>query len=404
MKYSSVIPLLSFLVIQTTVIADLPESPRAWIKTSERCDYLFKMVPGKWRLEGGKSISERAPFGVAYKINEDGDLIDIWHAEGWYAYGGHLSANGRFFVGYGPWGTDQEKHTDTAISFYDQGKLLKEYQVRELIKKPEFIENSVSHYMWTPATQTEPNGFQDTSFHLVMIDKTIYTFDVATGNIIATGIDAGALSRTEVRQREDSEAEKRGQLLFERSNFKEHFERYFIFSSIEHGAGKTYTVYFDEPEWGARMKPVRKHAYSCEVEAVFPVKANAEIIVSVDPKEIDEAFTMALSHPFVSPRFVEGGATGIRLRITGDRLHWNTPELQQILTKLSGVKPNEENLRHWAYFIIDAKNPRYTSIYFNTETKHLIFEDESKWPRVPTLLDADGIPHANAAIPTESGR
>ena len=70
-------------------------------------------------------------------------------------------------------------------------------------------------------------------------------------------------------------------------------------------------------------------------------------------------------------------------------MHWNTPELVDFLEKTSGERPKDEELGHWAYFIIDAEEHRYTTFYFNTKTSQIILEDEVK-PYEPYLLDADG--------------
>ena len=115
-----------------------------------------------------------------------------------------------------------------------------------------------------------------------------------------------------------------------------------------------------------------------------------QIVASITPTAIIGAIESAFNHPFVAKRFSDGGATALRLRIQGDRLHWNTPELIDFIEKITGAKPREDDLGHWAYFIIDAEFPRYTSMYFNTKTGEIILEDESKWPREPYLIDAAG--------------
>lgn len=84
-------------------------------------------------------------------------------------------------------------------------------------------------------------------------------------------------------------------------------------------------------------------------------------------------------------------------------MHWNTPELVKSIEKITGEKPKEDELTHWAYFIIDADEPRYTSIYLNTKTGEIIDEDESKWPWEPFLIDATGQrTNANKTLNTNS--
>ena len=114
--------------------------------------------------------------------------------------------------------------------------------------------------------------------------------------------------------------------------------------------------------------------------------ADNKLLVTLTPEEIDIALKKSLNHPFVSKRFESGGATGIRLRIGGDRLHWDTEELQKFHKTVKGIPASQNELRYWAEIIIDAKQPRYTSIYFNTNTGELIYEDTSIWPYKQLLL------------------
>jgi hypothetical protein len=280
-----------------------------------------------------------------------------------------------------------------AIAFYDRGKLLKEYQVKELIRNPDLLDYSVSHYMWRPAIQSKPNGFYGGTFHLVMIDKTIYSFDYKTGEIIIREKDKNAKSRREIWAEEQAAANNRGQKLFESSDFKRDFERHFEITRVKAMRGSCSSCSLEGPAWSAAFTPKRKFDHETSVEPVFPIKDDSRVEVSLAPHDITSAFELAFKHPFVSKRFKEGGATGIRLRIQGDRLHWNTPELVEFVEKITGKTSKEDELRHWAYFIIDAENPRHTSIYFNTKTNEIIDKDESKWPWEPYLIDSTGNRH-----------
>ena len=390
MKLPTIIVLAALATMPMKSLADSPAAPRPWVATSERGDFFFKMVPPKWKEEGDRFVVEREPFGVTYKISEDGEFEEVWRTEGWYTFEGYLSEDGRYFVRFGPWASDQENHADLAIAFYDRGKLLKEYQVKELIRKPDLLEDSVSHYMWRPAIQTKPNGFYGGTFHLVMIDKTIYSFDYETGEIIIREKDEKAKSDREIWAEKQAAANKRGQELFQASAFREEFERHFEITGVEAMRGSYSGCSLEGPAWVAKFTPKQKYEYEASVDPVFPIRADNRVEVSLTPQEITSAFEQAFKHPFVAKRFKTGGATGIRLRIQGDRLHWDTPELVDSIEKITGAKPKEAELGHWAYLIIDAKDPRFTSIYFNTKTGEIILEDESKWPREPYLIDSTG--------------
>ena len=142
--------------------------------------------------------------------------------------------------------------------------------------------------------------------------------------------------------------------------------------------------------WTADLTPKEALKHNVKVCVVFPIIDDERITASITPPEILDAIESAFDHPFVANRFSAGGATGIRLRTQGDRLHWNTPELQEFIEKIFGKKPKEDELAHWAYFIIDDEQRNYTSIYFNTKTGEIIDEDESKWPWEPFLIDSTG--------------
>jgi hypothetical protein len=206
MKCLTIIVLVVCIAMKTTVIADSVGPQVPWVKTSKDGRYMFKMVPEKSQFVGEKLNVERDAFGVAYEITEGGELKELWRTKGWYAFEGYLSEDGRYFVRFGLWAEDQEKHTDLAVAFYDQGKLLKEYQVRELIKNPKLLQNTISHYFWRPEIQTKPNGFNEEGFHLVMIDKTTYSFDFKTGKIVATEKDEGAKSCIEIEKEKKAAA------------------------------------------------------------------------------------------------------------------------------------------------------------------------------------------------------
>ncbi len=172
--------------------ADTEAAPYPWLTVSSSRNFVFKMVPAKTRWDGERSVVEREPYGVAYKLEHDGNLKEIWRTRGWYAFDAHLSRDGRFLVRYGPWARDRKQRTDLAIAFYDRGVLVKQYRVKDLIRDPRLLEYSAGHYRWRAAVQTEPNGIQGNEVHLVLIDRTKYRFNLKTGEIVGVGRDEAA--------------------------------------------------------------------------------------------------------------------------------------------------------------------------------------------------------------------
>ena len=393
MKTFPIIVLAASLVFSAIGFADSPAAPTAWMGTSQNGSYLFKMVPEEVKLEDNREVGiQRQAFGVAYSLSEKGELNELWRTEGWYAFEGRISDDGKYFVRFGPWADDLKGHTDLAIAFYDQGKLVKEYQVRHLIKDAKALDYSTSHYRWRPVKQTDPTGFlpgDPRHFHLVMADKTTYVFEIPTGDIVWTDTDPGARNGKELWKEEQAEVALQGQALLEKSPFRKDFEEHFVISEGKQMTGTYSSCSLEGPSWSASLTPKNKLAHPAKVDVVFPIKGDhAE--ATPKPQEMIGAMEKAFQHPFVAERF-KNGATGLRMRTQGDRLHWDTRELREFIKQIKGSEPDDQVLRHWVYAIIDqSTEPRHRDFYLNTQTGELIYEEGHKRPPVIVLLDAKG--------------
>lgn len=396
---------IGLLMAVTSLQADSEAGPISWIATSEWGNAMFKMVAPKWGKKGDDHVVVREPFGVAYEIDEEGELKELWRTQGWHSPELFLSDEGRYLVRMGPWARDQENHTDLAVAFYDRGVLLKEYRVCDLLKDADKAEDSVSHYMWRPEEQSEATGFKreggallptdkepPLTFHLVMIDKTAYRFDVATGKVLSTTTDTGSKSRREISQATQMAEAEKGKQLYAGSSFKADYDAHFELAEVNAGGGKIMGVWFDDPEWRADLTPRKKYTLPCEVEAVFPIGQSGKIEVSITPAEVDEAFESILAHSFVKQCIADKRAANVRLRITGDRLQWDSEELRQLMgSVLSGRPVTATDLRPWAEVILSSAERKFTSFFLNVKTGQIIDEDNSKWPYEPYLLDAKGV-------------
>ena len=369
--------------------ADQPNTPTPWIAVSEYRTCIFKMIPADWPYDGKEKPATRKAVGIAYVLDEEGELKELWRLEGSYHYEGYISNDGRYLVGLGPrGGDDTEKYSDQAIAFYDRGKLLKDYRVNELIKDVTKLEHSVSHYQWKPEKQTEPTGFhpfwEQTSFHLVMVDKTAYNFETATGKITAVAVDKGALSRFDIFEAEQATEIQRGKKLLAESPFRMAFERVFAFEDISASNGSIYGMHFEGAYWSADLKPKIPLVHPCEVNVVFPIKLE-KIDSGLKALEVMQALQKCLAHPAVRGRFEKQGAQGLRLRVAGDRLHWSTDDLQELLSKRELPRATEPELKSWAEIIVDMKPHEFASGYLNVATGHFIWEG-------PISSDPFGLP------------
>lgn len=180
------------------VRADSVAEPVPKITTSESGSVFFKMVPPKGHVEDDKYVIDRQPFGVAYRVDEDGKMNELWRTKDWYAFEVYLSNDGRHLVRMGPWSDGKEGAAeDLAIAFYEDGKLLKEYSTADLLKDKKAVKTTVSHYRWrAPAHISDlPGGDADDPIGPIRLDYdgviqlrtsegTVIRFDSNTGKIL----------------------------------------------------------------------------------------------------------------------------------------------------------------------------------------------------------------------------
>jgi hypothetical protein len=186
------------IVVTSNGYCDSPTEELPWILPAEQGLVFFVMHPSP-----SDSKIDHPGNGVCYRLAGDGTLKELWRVSGWYCSKGYLSDSGEVLVRLGPWATDLEHHTDLAVAFYKNGKLVKKYRVNELVKNKQKLRYSSSHYSWLAARSNFPNGFHGDEFILTLIDKTRYSFDINTGEITGTPSDPFAAGRAEI----DSERE-----------------------------------------------------------------------------------------------------------------------------------------------------------------------------------------------------
>lgn len=166
---------ISGLIFQCYItLGDSLLSPWAYVAVSGNGRYLFAMIPHN---ESG--------YGVAYELTSKGEFKELWKTEDWYAYGVYISSDGKYLVRIGNWPSGREpSENDLAIAFYENGKLLKLYSTKAMIKNINMIEPSASHYRFMQGDPGFIKPFFGHDFKLTTIDNIEYIFDVCTGAII----------------------------------------------------------------------------------------------------------------------------------------------------------------------------------------------------------------------------
>lgn len=162
--------------------------PCAYWRAREDYERLkVKGNPGKWRVRINsykwiptRSISPPGKPGQVYPASglypNDGSTTPLWTVE--WEGSACPSRNGRHLVREGSW---PNTYDDLAVAFYDSGKLIKKYAISELVRQPELLPHSVSHFFWC-----QESSFDDEAqtFTLRTLLDEIYVFDITSGAII----------------------------------------------------------------------------------------------------------------------------------------------------------------------------------------------------------------------------
>ena len=194
----------------------------------------------------------------------------------------------------GPGQGDRESLTDLAIAFYNGNEFLEAYLVKDLVKFPERLSYSASHYRWRASQQTKPNGFYKGKYHLVLADQTAYDFDIKTGKIIKSYKDDRVQSNHNANYRTLKEIrdkrEKYLKDLFTNSRKMKNFEEIFLIEN---------QLAVNKHTWGARLVPKKKNSIfdlPTFIEVKFPIKKD-NIKPPFQASELIDILQNASSHP-----------------------------------------------------------------------------------------------------------
>ena len=87
----------------------------------------------------------------------------------------HVASDGIHLVRLGPWASDYDQE---AVSFFENGRLIRTYRIDELISLPVALPHSVSHFEWQ-----DNDSFDDARLVYTVWTKDFnrHVFDVQTG-------------------------------------------------------------------------------------------------------------------------------------------------------------------------------------------------------------------------------
>lgn len=171
--------LVLVLLWTTNAYADSPIPPHNWERVVG--SYRFVMLsPYDQSAQGAEG--RRYPAAGLYRI--DGPPEPLWTVD-FYAHEGEvfLSPDGAHLVRMGPWPSGGN-FDELAVGFYRNGTGTKSYRVRDLVKNPENLPQSVSHYQWHGEVTYDPGQQRLT---VATIPGITYVFDATTGEVLSPG-------------------------------------------------------------------------------------------------------------------------------------------------------------------------------------------------------------------------
>jgi len=174
-----VILTILFIFSSSPLWADEPAYPEVYVVAAPEGKYYFKMIPNEDYMDLYNSR------GILYKVSPKEEDEIVWRTSGWYANSVYISANGMYLVRMGNWaGGEKPSDDDLAIAFYKNGKLIKSYSTKDLIKNVSAVVTTESHYFFLKDVKGFKGAYSNT-FTIITIDNIEYEFDVSNGNIVS---------------------------------------------------------------------------------------------------------------------------------------------------------------------------------------------------------------------------
>lgn len=175
---------IAVLFFASSVSADEPAPNKKYRAESLNKKFYLDMIPQKG--SGGSGPGK----GIAYRLGSNQKLWEI----DWYARRVILSDDGKYLIRLGTWGSDRSGFSDLAVAFYREGREIKRYSIKDLIQDPNRLEQTLSHYFWQATESSVESGLSADGNHftLILLDGSVYRFDVKTGEILSKGYDPQA--------------------------------------------------------------------------------------------------------------------------------------------------------------------------------------------------------------------
>lgn len=161
-----------------TAYADKPAPQIDYMINTENGEYVFVMLAvDESYADTDEDIRSLYSYSGLYDVADNQE--PVWTIN-WYAFEVDLSSDGQYLVRRGPW-ADTHDYSDLALAFYENGELLKSFEVVNLVAEPEKLSHSVSHYMWLDEKQFDHEKME---LFVRTINGEEFMFDVTTGDVM----------------------------------------------------------------------------------------------------------------------------------------------------------------------------------------------------------------------------
>lgn len=164
------------LTLCVPALADTPAPPRDYAKETEDGQYVFVMLaPPDRRVSKDPEIRKTYKESGLYR--NDGSVTPLWTVY-WYSFTVYPSSDSQHIVRMGPWASSVDQ---LALAFYKNGREMKIYLIRDLVKDQSKLKHTVSHFFWQK--ESKYNDKEGTILIKTHDDQT-YLFSVKTGEIL----------------------------------------------------------------------------------------------------------------------------------------------------------------------------------------------------------------------------
>jgi hypothetical protein len=175
---------MAILALPKLAFADEPNLVRDFSQASPNGEYLFVLLANETRdsyNEAGSVLVDenlRQTYAQSGLYRNDGSNTPLWTVD-WNANEVVVASDGRHLVRWGPFPASGQ-FDEIALEFYRDGQLLKSYQVKDLVKDPNKLPQTVSHYLWLK-TSSYDDATGQLSLETEMGEQ--YSFDITNGAI-----------------------------------------------------------------------------------------------------------------------------------------------------------------------------------------------------------------------------